>query len=75
METLRFFTTYLVLTMGRLHRQLWLTAGLALLCLALPLGAGRAAQALLTRGVDFRGVTLAVTAPEGDPPRRGWRSI
>lgn len=67
METLRFFTTYLVLTMGRLHRQLWLTAGLALLCLALPLGAGRAAQALLTRGVDFRGVTLAVTAPEGDP--------
>lgn len=67
METLRFFTTYLVLTMGRLRRQLWLTAGLALLCLALPLGAGRAAQALLTRGVDFRGVTLAVTAPEGDP--------
>lgn len=67
MDTLRFFTTYLVLTLGRLRRQFWLLAGLALLCLALPLGVGRAAQALLTRGVDFHGVTLAVTAPEGDP--------
>lgn len=67
MDTLRFFTTYLALTLGRLRRQLWLLAGLALLCLALPLGAGRAAQALLAQGVEFHGVTLAVTAPEGDP--------
>ena len=34
--------------------------------LLLSLGAGRAAGWLLSRGVDFSGVTLAVTAPEGD---------
>lgn len=66
MGTLRFFTTYLAVTLGRLRRQLWLLAGLALLCLLLPIIAGRAAQALLSRGVDFGGVTLAVTAPAGD---------
>lgn len=66
MGTPRYFKTYLVLTLGRLRRQLWLLAGLALLCLLLPAAAGRAAGYLLSRGVDFRGVTLAVTAPEGD---------
>lgn len=66
MGGLRFFGTCVILTWGRLRRQLWLLAGLALLCLLLPVGAGRAAEALLSRGVDFAGVTLAVTAPEGD---------
>ena len=36
------------------------------MCLLLPLGAGQAAGHLLSRGVEFSGVTLAVTAPEGD---------
>ena len=66
MDTLRFFGIYLNLTLGRLCRQRWLLAGLALLCLLLPLGAGRAAGELLSRGVDFSPVTLAVSAPEGD---------
>lgn len=66
MKDIRFFGTYLRLTLGLLRRQRGLLAGLALLCLLLPLGAGRAAGFLLSRGADFSGVTLAVTAPEGD---------
>ena len=66
MGALRFFKTCLVLTLGRLRRQLWLLAGLALLCLLLPLGAGQAAQRLLSQGVGFDRVTLAVAAPQGD---------
>ena len=66
MGTLRFFKTYVILTLGRLRQQLWLLAGLALLCLLLPIGAGRAAEQLLSQGVRLEGVTLAVAAPEGD---------
>lgn len=66
MDTLRFFKTYLILTLGRLRQQLWLLAGLALLCLLLPIGAGAAAEQLLSQGVGLEGVTLAVAAPEGD---------
>lgn len=55
------------LTLGRLCRQLWLLAGLALLCLVLPALAGRGAELFLSQGVPFSGITLAVTAPEGDP--------
>lgn len=66
MDTLRFSAIYFKLTLGRLCQQRWLLAGLALLCLLLPFGAGRAADILLSRGVDFQGVTLAITAPEGD---------
>ncbi len=54
------------MTLGRLRRQLWLLAGLVLLCLLLPLVAGRSAQQILAQGVNFSGVTLAITAPEGD---------
>lgn len=67
---MRYFGQFLKLTLDRLCRQRQLLTGLALLCLLLPLWAGRAANALLTRGVDFSGVTLAVTAPEGDPVPR-----
>lgn len=66
MSDLRFFGKYFILTMGQLRQQGWLLAGLVLLCLLLPLGAGRAAGELLSRGVDFSPVTLAVSAPEGD---------
>lgn len=66
MKGLRFFGSYVILTWGRLCQQRWLLAGLALLCLLVPLGAGQAADFLLSRGVDFHPVTLAVTAPEGD---------
>lgn len=66
MSGLRYFGKLTGLTMGKLCQQRWLLAGLALLCFLLPLGAGRAADALFSRGVDFQVVTLAVTAPEGD---------
>lgn len=66
MDALRFASTYFKLTLGRLCRQRWLLAGLVLLCFLLPLGAGRAADILLSRGVDFQVVTLAISAPEGD---------
>lgn len=52
--------------MGRLCQQRWLLAELVLLCLFLPLILGTAAQQVLTQGVDFSGIRLAVTAPEGD---------
>ena len=61
-----YFGQFFKLTVVRLCQQRRLLAGLALLCLLLPLGAGRAAGHLLSRGVGFSGVTLAVTAPEGD---------
>lgn len=64
------------LTLGRLCRQLWLLAGLAALCAPLPLLAGLAAEEALSRGADFSGITLAVTAPEGDPlPRQLERAM
>ncbi|NBI08675.1 hypothetical protein D1641_01395 [Colidextribacter sp. OB.20] len=66
MSDRRFWGKYFILTMGQLRQQGWLLAGLVLLCLLLPLGAGLAASELLSRGVDFAPVTLAVTAPEGD---------
>lgn len=66
MEALRFFLICFKFTAGRLRQQRWLLAGLVLLCLLLPLGAGRAAHYLLSQGVGFSPVTLAVTAPEGD---------
>ena len=66
MEAFRFFLICFKFTVGRLRQQRWLLAGLVLLCLLLPLGAGRAAHYLLSQGVGFSPVTLAVTAPEGD---------
>lgn len=63
---MRFFGKLTGLTIGRLCQQRWLLAGLAFLCALLPLGMGQAADWLLSRGVDFSGVTLAITAPEGD---------
>lgn len=66
MKTVRFWGICLKLNWGKLRQRRWLLAGLALLCLFLPLGAGRGADFLLSQGVDFHGVVLAVTAPAGD---------
>ncbi len=70
MKTVGYFGLFLKLTLDRLCQQRWLLAGLVLLCALLPLGAGRAAGQLFSQGVDFAGVTLAVTAPEGDETPR-----
>ena len=66
MRALRFFTVSVRYTLGKFCQQRWLLAGLILLCFLLPLAAGQAAGRLLSRGVDFSGVTLAISAPEGD---------
>lgn len=47
-------------------QQFWLLAVLSMLFFGLPLCAGPVAQTLLSEGVDFSGITLAVCAPEGD---------
>lgn len=67
MGGLRYFGKLTALTLGRLCRQSGLLAGLTALCVLLPLLAGTAAEAFLSGGVSFAGVTLAVTGPEGDP--------
>lgn len=63
---MKLFRICLGLTVGKLCRQLPLLAGLALFCAFLALLGGRTAQALLSQGISFSGLTLAVTAPEGD---------
>lgn len=70
MGTLKLFRVSFRLTMGKLCRQIPLLAGLSLLCAGLPLLGGQAAEELLSRGVEFSGITLAVTAPEGDDTPR-----
>ncbi len=47
-------------------QQFWLLAVLFMLFFALPFGVGPVARSLLSQGVDFSGITLAVAAPEGD---------
>ena len=66
MKSIRFFIKRLLWTLGKLCRQRSLLAGLAFLCLFLPLTLGTAAQQVLSKGVDFSGIHLVITAPEGD---------
>lgn len=67
MKTIGFFGKLIALTLGKLCRQPWLLAGLALLCLVLPLCIAPAAETVLSEGVAFDGMHLAITGPEGDP--------
>lgn len=66
MNSIRFFIKRVFWTLGKLCRQRSLLAGLAFLCLFLPLTLGTAAQQVLSEGVDFSGIHLVITAPEGD---------
>lgn len=63
---MRYFGQLIALTCGKLRRQTVLLAGLAALCVGLPVLAGAAGEAALSGGVDFNGIILAVTAPDGD---------
>jgi len=54
----------------RICQQFWLLAVLSMLFFALPLCVGPVAESLLSQGVDFSGMTLAVVAPEGDSTGR-----
>lgn len=66
MDGLLLFQKLFAVTMDRLCRRLALPAGLVLLCALLASLAGRTAESALSQGVDFSGLVLAVTAPEGD---------
>ena len=66
MTNFRFWKNITGMTLGKLCQQPWLLAGLTLLCILLPLAIGPAAEAALSQGVSFSGITLAVAAPEGD---------
>ena len=65
-DSIRLFLNLTWLHIGKLCRRLPLLAGLAVFCVLLPAAAGRGAESLMTRGADFSGFTLAVTAPDGD---------
>ena len=67
MSSFRFWNKIIGLTLGKLCQQRWLLAGLALLCFLLPAAMAPAAEAALSRGLGFSGLTLAITGPEGDP--------
>lgn len=64
MNDLRFWTKITIHTLGKLCRQRTLLAGVALLCLVLPLCLTPAAEAALSKGVSFSGITLAIVGPE-----------
>lgn len=66
MDGLLLFQKLVKATLDRLCRQIVPPAGLVLLCAVLAFLAGQAAQQTLSEGVDFSGLILAVTAPEGD---------
>lgn len=70
MGTLNLFRVSFCLTIGRLCRQIPLLAGLFFLCAFLPVVGGQIAQTALSQGVDFTGITLAITSPEGDDTSR-----
>ena len=66
MRRILFFFRLTGITLGKLCRQRMLLAGVTLLCVFLPLFLGSAAQEALSGGVNFDGLNLAITAPEGD---------
>lgn len=66
MKGFRFWNKITLLSLGKLCQQRMLLAGLALLCFLLPIIAGPAAEAALSQGVSFSGLTMAIAAPEGD---------
>lgn len=66
MPSIRVFITILRQNMGKLRQQVLLLAGLSLLCTFFAWQAGETAEKLLTNGVNFQRLTIAITAPEGD---------
>lgn len=66
MKYFRFCKNLTQIALGKLCRQRMLLAGLALLCFLLPLLLGPVASSLLSQGVAFNQITLAIVAPEED---------
>ena len=64
---MRFFLYLAKCNLKKLCQHPLLLAQLLLFYAILPVGIGFAAQSLLSDGVSFSNLTLAITAPEGDP--------
>lgn len=65
MKRFGFFLKLTRYHIGEVCRRRILIAAILLLCVVLPLCVGPAVDAMLSNGVSFSGLTLAVTAPEG----------
>lgn len=64
MQNISFFYRLTTYAWKRICQQFWLLAVLFMLIFILPLGVGPVADALLSQGVGFSGITLAVTTPQ-----------
>ena len=67
MHHFRFFSKLSGTVLVKLCRKGVLLLLLTALIVGLPLSLAPAAEQLLSQGVSFSGITLAITAPEGDP--------
>ena len=67
MKKLRFISRFIRISMARLCHRQGLLALLLAACLILPVCIAPAMEQFFSRGVSFSGITLAITAPEGDP--------
>ena len=66
MSGIRLYIKLTGMTIVKYCQQILLLAALGILWSALPVLAGLGAEQTLAEGVSFSGITLAVTAPEGD---------
>ena len=67
MHNVRFFSRSVWTVLAKLCRKGVLLLLLTALIVGLPICIAPAAEQLLSQGVSFSGITLAITAPEGDP--------
>lgn len=67
MKKLRFISRFIRISMARLCHRQGLLALLLAACLILPICIAPAMEQFFSKGVSFSGITLAITAPEGDP--------
>lgn len=67
MNTFRFYCRLVQITLGQLCRKKGLLAVLLVLCFLLPMAIVPAVDDIFSRGISFSGITLGITAPEGDP--------
>lgn len=65
-KTFRFYLRMAGHSIGTICRRRLLAAAVLVLCAILPVCIGPAVEHMFADGVDFSGITLAVTAPQGD---------
>jgi len=70
MHNVRFFSKSLGTVLRRLCRKGVVLLLLTCFVVGLPVAIAPAAEQLLSQGVAFSGITMAITAPEGDPVPR-----